>query len=72
MGEVVKVGPKGRHAEVPEGWHRVKSGKCLEGDKYAYTATGCFCLVEKEDVGMEWDTFDCLIRKDVCWKGNGA
>lgn len=57
-----KVGPRGRLVEIPEGWVVVTRGACKKGDKFACTVTAKFILCEEDDVGMEHDTFDLLIR----------
>lgn len=63
MEEVHRVGPKRRHVSIPDGWFRVVSGVCESGDRFARTDSGRFEFVDPDDVGMEWDSFDLLIRR---------
>jgi len=60
----VKVGPKGRWARIPEGWHQVVEGRCQEGDKFLNLETLWWSLAEKDDIGESVENFDYLIRKD--------
>ena len=60
----VKVGPRGRHATIPDGWSRVTDGDCRANDFFADTRTGRFRPAESDDIGLPADSFDCLIRKD--------
>ena len=58
-----KVGPKGRTAVVPEGWHLVARGPVLAGDKYANTVTAKWFDLEPDDMLMQAQDFDALIRQ---------
>ncbi|MCK9460612.1 MAG: hypothetical protein M0R80_13315 [Proteobacteria bacterium] len=62
--QTIKVGPKGRHVKIPIGWHRVTEGITNKWDKFADTQTLLFQDVEKDDLEMSWDDYDCLIRND--------
>ena len=64
MQRKVKVGPKGRIAIIPEVWIQVTSGNCKENDRYADTTTARFVPVDKEDIGLPYNSFDCLIREN--------
>ena len=59
----VKVGPKNRHVEVPEGWRRVTQGQCKTGDMFVHLGTLKLTTATHDDVGMNWDDFDFLFRK---------
>lgn len=61
----VKVGPKGRVAVVPDGWHEVTQGITQPGDMFASTVTGEFQLTDEFDAGSPAYAYDCLIRKTV-------
>ena len=62
--EVVKIGPKGRHVQIPAGWHRVTEGVCQLRDTYLDLFTFAFAPVDDDDVGLPASAFDLLIRKD--------
>ena len=57
-----KVGPRGRLVTIPEGFIKVEEGCAKKGDWFANTVTAYFEMCEDDDVGMEHDTFDLLIR----------
>lgn len=61
--QTVKVGPKGRHMKVPYGYKVVADGVCVDDDKFANGMTYTWSSVESDDIGMSFDSFDCLIRK---------
>lgn len=68
--DTIHVGPKNRHARIPNGWYRVTDGICKKDDMYADTSTGIFMHVEEEDIGLpvsldDDSCFDCLIRKQT-------
>jgi hypothetical protein len=65
MNDKIRVGPKGRHVNIPEGWYRITSGTCISRDQFADTRSGRFRPVESEDLDMPADSFDCLIRKTL-------
>ena len=60
-----KVGPKGRVATVPDGWHIVTEGITKPGDMFANTVTAKFQLTDEFDEGSPAYAYDCLIRKTV-------
>jgi len=60
--EKPKVGPKGRHANIPDDYEVVTSGNAQKGDSFIETQNGNPRPCEEDDIGMPFDTFDCLIR----------
>lgn len=63
---IVKIGPKQKHLKVPNGFFVVQNGFCLKDDMFAYVGnpnSPFWHTVEKDDIGMPYDSFDCLIRK---------
>lgn len=62
MSEPKKVGTKGRHAKIPEGYEIVESGNAQKGDKFIHVESGTPWPCEDDDIGMPFDSFDCLIR----------
>lgn len=58
----VKVGPENDYVIIPYEWELVKSGECKEGDMYCDTSSLQWSLVEEDDLGMPFDSFDALIR----------
>jgi len=62
MAQTVKVGPKGRHITIPDGWVVVTSGVCKKGDKFVNCSSWKWSETEEEDWGDEFDFFECLIR----------
>jgi uncharacterized membrane protein len=60
----VKIGTKGKHMEIPDGWFQVTEGECEEYDMFANVQTFKWNHVESDDVKMPANTFDCLIRKN--------
>jgi len=65
MSETVKVGNKGRHVHVPEGWHRVLGDDvCKVGDRFCNLSSFRFSTVEQDDIGDSAEHFDLLIRKN--------
>lgn len=58
----VKVGPRGRHFVIPDGYERVTDGLCRYGDYFVNRATIQMEPVDQEDVGIEAAEFDCLLR----------
>ena len=61
---LVKIGPKGKHLDMPKGWHKVESGNAEKGDQFANLMTYKWQEVDEEDIGYSFDCFDHLIRKD--------
>ena len=59
----IKVGSKGRHVKIPDGFHKVTKGKCLKTDWFVDLLHISFRPVETDDVGMDAETFDHLYRK---------
>ena len=60
----VKVGEKGRHVELPEGFCRVIAGRPVVGDLYLRCPHyDRWLRVEPEDCDMNANEFDCLIRR---------
>lgn len=61
----VKVGEKGKHLTIPEGWHLVTSGLVKKNDKYAHVEKHCWYPVEEDfDVGHPAEWIDFLIREN--------
>jgi len=61
--KVRSVGPKGRLAVVPEGWHLVARGPVYTGDKFAHTVTAKWVDTDEDDLLLQAENFDALIRK---------
>lgn len=61
--EVVRVGQKGRHLAVLDGWQLVSSGKVLKDDKFANLMTIVWQTVDADDIGQDVSDFDFIIRK---------
>ena len=59
----IKVGDKGRHVQIPNGFRKVSHGKCLNDDWFIDLQHFVLREVEAEDVGMDAETFDHLYRK---------
>lgn len=53
-----------KRSKLPKGWVQVKKGVCKQGDKFWNLQTHEWTTVETDDIGMECDTFDALIRKE--------
>lgn len=65
--EVVKIGERGRHLEIPRGWKLIKDGDCEEGDRFANLWTRRWEPVDVDDIGDPAEWFDYLIREiDKC------
>lgn len=60
--KVVKVGNKGKHVKIPNGWEIKKSGVLSSHDKYVNIHTGTFDFVELEDLGIPVTEFELVIR----------
>ncbi len=67
----IKVGPKGRHVEIPEGWERVESGLACKDDRflnlmYFEKGTVVWSKVDKEDLecGLMAADYWCLMRSN--------
>jgi len=71
MKQIIKVGPKHRHVEIPQGYVRVLNGVAQNGDRFCNLQTFGFNLCEADDLGMAFDTFDLLIRKCGYCRGTG-
>jgi hypothetical protein len=79
----IRIGPKGRHLQIPDGWELVTEGFCSQGDRFLDASLAKFdgkanwILSTKEDWGDPFDQFDVLIRTVLieirCWTcvGNG-
>jgi hypothetical protein len=59
----VKLGHKGKHVQVPEGYRLVTQGVCQAGDMFGNNLSMCWSIVESDDIGLPFETFDALIRK---------
>lgn len=65
----LKIGRKRRHVHIPEGWRRVWSGPCVEGDRFLDASKAEFegltswISTDADDHGEPADFFLCLIRK---------
>lgn len=64
--EVVKIGPKGRHLMIPEGWELIPAGQCKPGDRFANLYTRRWQEVDADDIGDPAELFDYLIRERTC------
>lgn len=63
--ETIKVGEKGRHMEIPEGWRLLKPDEIVEkGDKVANVRQFYWMEAEvDEDIGFPASHADFVIRK---------
>ena len=63
--KTVKVGPKGRHIQVKEGW-RILSGdeRMKRGDLVANIYHATWEHIDKEDEEMDAEVYDLVIRED--------
>lgn len=67
----VKVGEKGRHMTIPEGWELVTSGPIEKGDKIADIVRHVWDAAEDEgwvDIDVLEITSGAIIRKVSCIK----
>jgi len=63
MTEKFKVGDKGRHVTIPDGWHRITEGKAQRGDYFADVNTGNWRpCTDRFEVGDDASGFELLIR----------
>mgnify|MGYP007077418707 CR=1 FL=1 len=60
---LVKVGRKGRHLPIPEGWELITHGEMQAGDLVANIVDVHWEPVDAEDPGLPWNVYDFLIRK---------
>ncbi len=62
---IVLIGEKRKHLQIPDGYKKVHTGICKEGDLFANLMTYKWSPVDKEDVELKMttDDFDVLIRK---------
>jgi len=61
---IVKIGKKGRHLKLPDGWVVVTAGCVLEGDMFATVCSSTrWRPVDAEDIGELCIEYDCLIRE---------
>lgn len=60
---IIKVGPKNRHVEIPEGYKIIKEGEVKDKDLFLNLSTYKFNMVDSEDLLMDAENFDLLIRK---------
>lgn len=61
---IAKVGDKGRHVEIPEGWEVVKSGGPKLGDRFLLCPSyDRWVDIDKDDLDDVLANYDCLIRK---------
>jgi len=66
MGEILKVGNKERHLEIPEGWRKLNPDEIIEkGDKIANVQQIYWMDVTEwdEDIGCPASYCDHVIRK---------
>jgi hypothetical protein len=61
--QIVQVGPKGRHLEIPKGFS-VVTGPMNDGDLVANIRTVKWERIDEEDVGIDSSIYDFVIRKD--------
>jgi len=60
----VKVGPKGRHLEIPKGWRLLKSHEMIKiNDKVANIYKAYWMPVEPTDVEFTAGEYDFVIRE---------
>ena len=58
-----KIGLKGRHIEIPEGWRRVEHGPIIDGDKVANIYSAVWEHIDDDDIGMDAQEYELVIRK---------
>lgn len=63
MPQIVKVGPKNRHVEIPDGYKVIKEGAVQFDDLFLNLSTYRFNMVDEEDLFVDAESFDLLIRK---------
>ena len=59
----VRVGPKGHHLAIPEGYEQIETGEAQDGDLFANLLTAQWCPVDRADIGYGAINFDYLIRR---------
>ncbi len=59
MATTIKVGPKGRYLEIPEGWRLIEEDeRIIKGDKAADIHRAKWDDVDTEDIGMyKWQDY---------------
>ncbi len=59
---LIRVGPKGRHMVIPDGWEIITNVPMQPGDLCANIYTARWEGIDDEDVGMfPWQ--ECVIRR---------
>lgn len=63
--KIIKIGSKGRHLVVPEGWNLIKEGFVKKGDLFANLMTFKWTPIDNQDLeeNSQANEFDFLIRK---------
>jgi hypothetical protein len=62
----VKIGDKGKHLKIRDGYYVVTTGNVQEEDLFANVGnpnSPHWSPAEKEDIGDPVDWFECIIRK---------
>jgi hypothetical protein len=59
----VRIGPKGRHLAIPDGYTKIEDGEAQAGDLFANLMTGQWSPVDHADIGDHAINFDYLIRR---------
>lgn len=67
MAKIIKVGPKERHIEIPDGFDVVTEGTCQDGDYFAQAyelqkGTAKWISAGDCEIGDPFDMFDLLIH----------
>jgi hypothetical protein len=52
MTQTIKVGPKKRHLDIPDGWELIKTGYTRKTDQYANIHKPCWDNIEETDIGL--------------------
>lgn len=61
--KIVQVGPKGRHLKIPLGFSIV-TGPMNQGDLVANIRRVHWEPIDEEDIGLDSDIYDFVIRRD--------
>lgn len=70
--KIAKIGERGRHVRIPDGWFIVYQGEVKDGDKFYSTNTKKWYTVEDFDIDeMTANEYDLLIRNAFPLTNNG-
>lgn len=63
MLNILKVGPKSRHLEIPDGWYILVNQEMKTGDLVANIHKIKWEPIDSEDVALNSNIYDFVIRK---------